>query len=251
MTTKNSASPEEPAAAKPEPKPTGQFVERMFSGFGHVTEVRPAQAQPQPPSEEPYRPLRQVKARPGETYRLQSHTSELRVQASSPATDVMTDLSRVAAVTTTTGASLDEAHQTMITHGVRALFVVDEGRVVLGIITANDILGERPIQIAQDRGVRHAEILVGEVMTPADLVEAMELQDVLQVRVGDVVETLKRYGRQHALVIESGSPNAASATRTVRGIFSLTQIARQLGLPPQVGRDVARTFAEIEAAIGA
>ena len=248
MTTKNSASPEEPAAMRLEPKHPGQFVERMFSGFGHVSEVRPAQAKQ--PSVEPYRPLRQSKARPGVTYRLQSQTFELRVQASSPATDVMTDLSRVAAVTTAASASIDEAHQAMITRGVRALFVVDEARVVLGIITANDIQGERPIQIAQDRGVRHVEVFVSEVMTPADLLEAMELQDVLQVRVGDIVETLKRSGRQHALVIESGPADATSATRTVRGIFSLTQIARQLGLPPQIGRDVASTFAEIEAAIG-
>jgi hypothetical protein len=249
MTTKKSASPEAPAAAGLEPKHGGQFVERMFSGFGHVSEVRSAEAQR--PSEESYRPLRQSKARSGATYRLQSQTSELRVHANSPATDVMTDLSRVVAVTIATGASIDKAHQAMIAHGVRALFVVDDARVILGIVTANDILGEKPIQIAQDRGVRHVEVPVNDVMTPANLLEAMELQDVLQARVGDIVETLKRSGRQHALVIEIGSADATSATRTVRGIFSLTQIARQLGLPPQIGRDVARTFADIEAAIGA
>jgi len=250
MTIKDLPSPEAPAATGLEPKHGGQFVERMFSGFGHVSEVRPVQAQRA--SEEPYRPLRQSKAMSGVTYRLQSQTPELRVQANSPATDVMTDLSRVVAVTIATGASIDEAHQAMIMHGVRALFVVDDERIVLGIVTANDILGEKPIQIAQDRGVRHIEVLVSEVMTPAGLLEAMELQDVLTVRVGDIVETLKRSGRQHALVIESGSADATSATRrVVRGIFSLTQIARQLGLPPQIGRDVARTFAEIEAAIGA
>jgi CBS domain-containing protein len=249
MTTKNLASSEVPAGTGMKPKHAGQFVERMLSGFGHVSELRQTQAQR--PSEEPYRPLRQSKARSGVTYCLQSQTSALRVQANSPATDVMTDLSRVAAVTIAAGTSIDEAHQTMITHGVRALFVIDDARYVRGILTANDILGEKPIQIAQDRGVRHVEVLVGEVMTPADLLEAMELQDVRQVRVGDIVETLKRSGRQHALVIESGSAEAASATLTVRGIFSLTQIARQLGLPPQSGRDVARTFAEIEAAIGA
>jgi len=249
MTTKNPASREDAAAAKLERKHEDDLVERMFSGIGHVSEVRLAQTRP--PSEEPYRPLRQVKANAGVTYRLQSPTDELRVHASSPATDVMTDLSRVLAVTTTAGATVDEAHQAMINRGVRALFVVDEGRVVRGIVTANDILGERPLQIAQDRGVRHAEILVSEVMTPADFLEVMELQDVLKVRVGDVVETLKRSGRQHAVVIESGSADSTSATWTVRGIFSLTQIARQLGLQPQIGHNVARTFAEIEAAIGA
>jgi CBS domain-containing protein len=243
------ASSKKSGAPKPENKHVDPFVERMFSGFGHVTEVRPAQP-PAPPSEEPYRPLRQAN-RAGVTYRLQTPMRELRVQASSPATDVMTDLSRVVAVTTTANATVDAAHQEMIKHSVRALFVVDEARVVLGIITAIDILGEKPIQIAQNRGVRHAEVLVSEVMTPADLLEVMELQDVQKARVGDVVETLKRSGRQHAVVIESGSSDSTSASCTVRGIFSVTQIARQLGLPPQIGRSVARTFAEIEAAIGA
>jgi len=245
MTTRNPPSPEDPAV---QAKHGGDFVERMFSGIGHNFEV-PVVRRQRPP-EEPYRPLRQSKATPGVTYRLQSPTAALRVQASSPATDVMTDLSKVKAVTITAAASVDEAHDAMITHRVRALFVVDESGIVLGIVTANDILGERPVQIAQDRGVRHVDVLVSEVMTPADLMEAMELQDVLQVRVGDIVETLKRSGRQHALVTESASADATSATRTVRGIFSLTQIARQLGLSPQIGHDVARTFAEIEAAIG-
>jgi len=249
MTAKNPASREDAAAANLEPKHEDDFVERMFSGIGHVSEVR--LAQPRPPSEEPYRPLRQLKAKAGVTYRLQSQTDELRVHASSPATDVMTDLSRVVAVTTTARTTVDEAHHEMIKRGVRALFVVDDGRVVLGIITANDIMGERPLQVAQHRGVRHAEILVSDVMTPADLLEVMELQDVLKVRVGDVVETLKRSGRQHAVVIESVCADSTSASCTVRGIFSLTQIARQLGLHPQIGHSVARTFAEIEAAIGA
>jgi hypothetical protein len=249
MTTKNSASPEVPAATGFEPRHGGEFVGRMFSGFGHANEVRPAQVHR--PTEKPYRPLRQSTAGPGVTYRLQSQMAELRVQANSPATDVMTDLSRVAAVTIAAGANIDEAQKAMIARGVRALFVVDDAGVIQGIVTAHDILGEKPIQIAQDRGVRHVGVFVSEVMTPAELLEAMELQDVLQVRVGDIVESLKRSGRQHALVIESGSGDATSATRTVRGIFSLTQIARQLGLPPQIGHDVASTFAEIEAAIGA
>ena len=248
MATTIPASPEGIGATKPESAHVDRFVERMFSGFGHVTEILPAQ--PVRPSEESYRPLRQVN-NVGATYRLQSPMRELRVQANSPATNVMTDLSRVAAVTTSAGATVDEANQAMIKHSVRALFVIDEARVVLGIITANDTLGERPIQIAQSRGMRHAEVLVREVMTPADLVEVMQLQDVLKARVGDIVETLKLSGRQHAVVIESESADSTSATCTLRGIFSLTQIARQLGLPPQIGRSVAHTFAEIEAAIGA
>ena len=66
---------------------------------------------------------------------------------------------------------------------------------------------------------------------------------------GDVVATLRLAGRQHALVVEEVA-DAPSGQVTVRGIFSLTQIARQLGIPSQQVHDIARTFAEIEAAIG-
>jgi hypothetical protein len=67
-------------------------------------------------------------------------------------------------------------------------------------------------------------------------------------RVGDIVATLKVAGRQHALVVET-IDEAITAQRSVCGIFSLTQIAWQLGIPPQQIHDIARTFAEIQAAI--
>ena len=226
-----------------------QLVERMFSGFGHAS--APPPASPRRPAEAPFRVLRQSRARPGAIYRLGTQTHGAHVQADSPATAVMTDLSRVAAVTTRSFATVDEAHRSMIAHGVRALFVVDAQATVLGILTSTDVLGEKPIQVAEQRGKRHDEVFVREVMTPADRLEAMDFEEVLHARVGDVIASLRRSGRQHALVIESAPADAASPACTVRGIFSLTQIARQLGLPPQSVHDVPRTFAEIEAAIGA
>ena len=45
-------------------------------------------------------------------------------------------------------------------------------------------------------------------------------------------------------------PLELPARRTmVRGIFSLSQLARQLGVAVQTGGEVARTFSEIESAI--
>jgi CBS domain-containing protein len=241
MQVKNAEPDQGPAATTPEPKHGSLFVEKMFSGFGHETVPPP---KPTPPAAgEPYRALRQSTAPSGVAFRLPVLDGAMRVQADSPATDVMTDLARVAAATIPPAASVDEANRVMIRRGVRSLFVVGETNAIEGIITATDVVGERPIQVAQERGLRHAEVLVAHVMTPAAQLEAIDLRDVQQARVGDIVETLKRSDRQHALVIDD-----RSAERTVCGIFSLTQIARQLGLPPHVGR-VAMTFAEIEAAI--
>jgi hypothetical protein len=64
--------------------------------------------------------------------------------------------------------------------------------------------------------------------------------------VGDILTTLKTAGRQHAIVVEEN----ADGTQTVRGLFSATQIARQLGVQLNTA-EVVKIFSEIEAAVGA
>jgi hypothetical protein len=196
-----------------------------------------------------YAPLRHSVARPGDRYNLPLPRTPAPIRLDSPAIEVMTDLRRISAATIDGDTSIDEANRAMIARGVRALFVVDDARQVFGIVTSTDILGERPIQFAQERGIRHGEVVVHDIMTPADRLEILDFNDVERARVGDVVATLRLAGRQHALAVETieGAPTGQQA---VRGIFSLTQIARQLGIPPQQMHDIARTFAEIEAVIG-
>lgn len=154
----------------------------------------------------------------------------------------MTDFNRVAAVTIEPGAALDDANRKMIESGIRLLLVVENSDIVLGIITASDILGEKPMQIVQERGVRHSEITVRDIMTPHEMLEVIQMRDVLDASVGQVIATLRRARRQHAMVVE---PNEGDSCQAVRGLFSTSRIARQLGVPVHVG-DVARTFAEIE-----
>jgi CBS domain-containing protein len=184
-------------------------------------------------------PIRELGA--GAGFRRPTQAEASRVTRDSPALDVMTDLARVSPATIRPQAPLAGANQFMITRGVRLLLVVDERDVILGLITATDLLGERPMQAATERGLRRDELSVADVMTPAAQIEVIVLADVEASRVGHVLETLRRLGRQHALVVDRGN--------TVRGIFSISQIARQLGLALPAGGSVARTFSEIEAAL--
>src|SRR5512134_1299709 len=77
------------------------------------------------------------------------------VRADSPAIEVMTDLRQVSAATIDPGSSIDKATETMVLRGVRLLFVVKPEEGLIGIITARDTLGERPLQLLQHRGARH------------------------------------------------------------------------------------------------
>ena len=179
-----------------------------------------------------------------------------RVTLGSPAPEVMTDLSQASPATIRPQAPVEGANQYMISRGVRLLLVVDERENVLGLLTATDILGEKMLRVAMERGVPRTELVVADIMTPARKVEVLALADVEGARVGHVLETLRRAGRQHALVVDFDvipprsliDPPVRRAM--VRGIFSISQIARQLGVSLQSVGEVARTFSEIEAALG-
>lgn len=166
------------------------------------------------------------------------------VQIDSPAVLVMTDLARVPPACIGASAPLPEANQAMVYRGVRLLFVTDAEQQLLGLITAHDVLGERPVLVARERSMRREELRVADIMTPLGKIEALPMPDVLRAEVGHIVATLKQSGRQHALVVEPD----ASARQQVRGIFSLSQIARQLGISISTS-EIARNFAEIEAVI--
>jgi CBS domain-containing protein len=178
-----------------------------------------------------------------------------RVTLESPALEVMTDLKQVSAVTIEPEASGEDANAKMIRNGVRLLFVTDPRHRLLGLITATDILGEKVVQAMRERGVSRQEVRVHEIMTPRLSLEAIKMHEVLGAKVGHVLATLKQSGRQHAIVVEVHEPSfhdrlvgdaEAVAPQTLRGLFSTTQIARQLGLNLQ-SLDLAKTFAEVEA----
>jgi len=191
----------------------------------------------------------------GAGFRRPTQRQATHVTLASPALDVMTDLTRVNPATIRPQAPLAGANQFMITRGVRLLLVIDDLENVLGVITATDILGERPMLSATERGLRRDELTVADVMTGAGLVEVLSLADAEGARVGHIVATLRRAGRQHALVVDHdvlppARPLDAPLRRAmVRGIFSISQIARQLGVALPAAGEVARTFAEIGSAI--
>jgi signal-transduction protein with cAMP-binding, CBS, and nucleotidyltransferase domain len=162
----------------------------------------------------------------------------------SPAILVMTDLTHVTAAVAFPSMTVEEANRYMIRRGVRMLMVLDEQDMLVGVVTATDILGERPVTLARERGVRHSEILVADVMTPASRLDAFDIETLQGACVGNVVASLQRTRRHHALVTQRNIGGGLE----VRGLFSLSQIARQLGTPLQLP-EAADSFAEIEAAL--
>lgn len=162
------------------------------------------------------------------------------VKLTQPAIDVMTDFRRMTAFIASPDDTLQQAEARMIRRKVRLLFVMDGEDQVAGLITSTDIQGEKPMQVVQSRGIHRDEIRVADIMTPVDQLEAVDFEDLTHASVGHVLETLKSCGRQHALVFET-----SEGRKTVRGLLSLSQLSKQLGVTIQA-TEVALTFTEIE-----
>jgi predicted transcriptional regulator len=167
------------------------------------------------------------------------------VTAESPALDVVTDLTQVKAATVQPSSMLAPCEQTMIAQGVRMLFVTTGLPLIDGIVTTTDLHGERQMRLVAERGQRWNDLTVADVMTPIEALDAIDFDALHHATVNNLVATLKRFGRNHLLVVQAATP---STPLRVRGIVSRAQIERQLGTPIEL-TEIARTFAEIEQAL--
>lgn len=190
-----------------------------------------------------YRPLPKTPVSPKGCYLLEAFNPPA-VTIDSSAILVMTDLSQVPSATIIADATLDEANHSMLVRGVRLLLVVGERNSIAGVVTSVDILGEKPVLVAQRLQCKRSDLRIADVMVPVEKMEALGIEDVKKASVGNIVATLKSDGRAHAIVVGLGQDGRQS----LLGIFSASQIARQLGVQIHT-HEMARTFAEIEAVI--
>ncbi len=147
-----------------------------------------------------------------------------------PAIAVMTDFRREQPSVVSAKQHVDAALNDMILDGVRALLVVEDQSVV-GLVTASDILGPRPIQFLQNplcdgSPCQHQHVHVGDIMTNWADLRLLRLEWVDKSSCGDVASAFAAHEASHLLVVE----RVDDGSSFVRGIFSRTRLARQL--PP-------------------
>lgn len=196
--------------------------------------------------EHAYASLSVVALYPQTTFERPPEPPEL-VHLDSPALEVMTDFEHVHAVATTPETSIDDALECMKTKGVRMLLVLDDAETVVGVVTAKDIQGERPIKIVQEHRTPRSAIKVSTVMTPQAKITALNLTNVRNAQVGHIVQTLHDLERQHIFVVDF---DETGQTQRLRGLFSTSQIARQLGSDISEAVPSAHSLAEIQHEIG-
>ncbi len=151
-----------------------------------------------------------------------------RVEPRDAARSVMTDFQERGIVTVQPRLQVDAALEAMKHAGVRSAFVVDdERRKVLGLITAYDIMGEKPLRHLQAVGCTHLtctrdDVLVQDIMERAEDWMVARLEDVDGATVGSMLDVFQKTGRTHIAVVES----AEGKEPRLRGVFSGAKILR-------------------------
>lgn len=190
-------------------------------------------------------PLQTSRLEPGISLPNSLPPQATAVTLDSPALLVMTDLTLVKAVTVQGASSLRHAEQAMIDQGVRMLFVVTDETVIEGLVTSTDLHGDHQMRIVNERALHYNDLTVADVMTEFASLDAVDYDQMRHARIANVVATLKRFGRNHLLVVEAAT---AATPGRVRGVVSRSQIARQLGIPVEI-TPIAGTFSEIKRAL--
>jgi CBS domain-containing protein len=180
------------------------------------------------------------------TVRQPARAALEHVTMDSPALGVMTDLRRSRAVTIAPDTPVPTALTVMIHANVRLLVVLGSAGLIGGLVSARDLGGEEPLRIAARERIAHDAVRVAQVMTPVAAMQPLDLHDVEHASVRDVVRHLVETRRQHVLVLERLGPDEYAAC----GLFSATQIGRQLGHELVLDDGRAQSFSELERLLG-
>ncbi len=146
------------------------------------------------------------------------------------ASAAMVDFRLVCPVSVEPTQKIGVALQNMIEARVRTLLVMSDVHMV-GLITAYDIQGQKPLQFLRSSDCihprcRHEDIEVADITTPVEALPTLRYEDVHKARIGDIVETFRETRQPHLLVTDQQDDQRI----VIRGLISRTEIERRLGI---------------------
>ncbi len=160
-----------------------------------------------------------------------------------PALSLFTDLHHAPCVIASHRDGLDATLHLMMRAGVRMVFVSGADGELAGMVTAEDIQGERPVKLASNHHVPHRELTVADVMVPLGQWDTVDLATVRTARLGDVAATLHEHSLRYLLVTQ-----VKDGQTVLRGLFSARRL--EMARDTRIEHDLhSRSFAELEQAL--
>jgi len=164
------------------------------------------------------------------TSRLQPQAESLHpdvlpelVYIDDPARDVLIDFVYLKPPFVSPKTPVDEALTDMKHREIYVMIVADEEHKALGLVSTEDLLGEKPIKIMQQRRLSREEVTVDMVMSPQEQLLAISYDDIRHASVGSVINTLKEHQAHYAVVTKT-----EGGQQRIRGLLSETRISKQI-----------------------
>jgi CBS domain-containing protein len=149
---------------------------------------------------------------------------------------VMTDFRERTSVTIPDTAMIDEALEHMRHNGVRCAFAIDDwSRVVVGMITAYDITGEKPMQYMQSGSIFRREVLVRDIMQKISGWRVVDIKQIERATVAAVSDMFAQKRMTHVPVMETSE----TGEQRLRGLLSAAKVKRLLSRPAAVNCDLS------------
>lgn len=161
-------------------------------------------------------------------------------QLNDPALSLFTDLHRSPCVVASHRDGLDQTLHLMRRAGVRMVFVAGADGELVGMVTAENLQGERPVLRASAHQVHHHELTLSDIMVPVTQWETVDVAQVRVAHVGEIVATMREHNLRYLLVTQK-----KDGSTVLRGLFSASRLEQALNtmIEPDLH---SRNFAELE-----
>jgi hypothetical protein len=160
-----------------------------------------------------------------------------------PALQAMVDFKYLKAETIGPDEPIDNALIAVRNCTYHVLLVTSSTHKVLGLVSAEDLLGEKPLKAAEHKRLYRKEISVHMVMIPQQEIVALDIENLRHAKVAHIVHTLNNQKQHYALVVKI---DPITHTQVVRGLFSLALISKQLGKDVTSDLAEAQSIAELQ-----
>lgn len=160
-----------------------------------------------------------------------SPTEHGDISISSPAAWFFTDFEKVEPSTIPSSTSADMARLLMLKSHTSLKLVVDSDSKFTGVVTLDEVSDQR-ITAELSKAVKRESITVLDLMVPKASIKGFEFSEIENADIKSVIHYLKNNGQKHCLVIDK-------ETNKIRGIFSVSAIAKKLGIPINVNDELS------------
>ena len=141
-----------------------------------------------------------------------------------PAITVMTDFRERSSVTTADSATIDAALEHMTHAGVRCAIATNDAQRVVGLVTAYDIMSEKPMRYLRAVPGQRQDVLVRDIMVRIAEWRVADVKDLERSTVAVISRHFEETRLTHIPVMELNP----EGRRQLRGLLSAAKVRRLL-----------------------